>query len=173
MAGYQWLEELHKLCYDTLIRLAKSRLYWSDDCLHDAEEVVQQAFLLATEKDISTHEAPVQWMMKTVSNLCLNRLKKQQRARQKWLRLIRQRLDGSADRSASAVEQQESGMEVREMMMLLEQVLTPEECELLRKYCLENIPPSDLAAQNGMSPGALRVRIHRLRKKLEENGCPM
>ena len=58
MNSYQWLEELHRMHYDTLLRLARARLRLHGACADGAEDVVQQAFLLAAEKDISRHAAP-------------------------------------------------------------------------------------------------------------------
>ena len=168
MYRYQWLEDLHRMHYDTLIRLARARLRQSAASVHDAEDVVQQAFLLAAEKGIRDHEAPVKWLMKTVSNLCMNRATSALRTKQKQQRVIRQRLDNSPVRSVYAVEMTTGEMDEREMLMLIEQTLTPEEAELLMQYCTGDLSIDDLAAQKGVKPVALRVQIHRIRKKLKK-----
>ena len=167
MNRYQWLEKLHWMHYDTLIRLARARLRQSAASVHDAEDVVQQAFLLAAEKDIRDHEAPVKWLMKTVSNLCMNRSASEKRSVQKRQRLIQQRMDNSPVRSVYAVEMLSGATDEREMLMLIEQTLTTEEWELMRQYCLEEITIDDLAVKKGMTPVALRVKMHRLRCKLK------
>jgi RNA polymerase sigma-70 factor (ECF subfamily) len=47
------------------------RLVWNRD---DAEEIVQEAFRLGLQKVIAVHEAAsIPWMMRTVSNLAMNR----------------------------------------------------------------------------------------------------
>ena len=154
--------------YDTLIRLARYRLRHSAASENEAEDIVQQAFLLAAEKDVCEHDAPGKWLMKTVSNLCMSRAIKQHRTRQKQQRLIRQRMDNSPVRSVYAVEMQSGAIEEKEMCMLIEQTLTPEEWTLLQQYIARNVSIEELAAQRGMTPDALRVQMHRLRRKLKK-----
>lgn len=168
MNRYQWLEELHRMHYETLMRLARYRLRHSAASVDDAEDIVQQAFLLAAEKDIREYDEPLRWLMKTVSNLCMNRATKQYRTRQKQQRLIRQRMDSSPVRSIYAVDMQNDAMQEQEMRMLIEQTLTPEEWELLQRYITRSASIEELAAERGMTPVALRVQMHRLRKKLKK-----
>lgn len=168
MRSYQWLETLHRTHYDTLIRLAKNRLRQSAASVSDAEDIVQQAFLLAAEKDISSHEAPVKWLIKTVNNLCMNRATSAWRSVQKTQRMIGQQTGSSPASSVHPVERQESLTGRQEVLMLIEQTLSPEEWELMRQYCLEDISIDELAARYAMSPVALRVRMHRLRGKLKK-----
>lgn len=168
MYRYQWLEELHRKHYDTLLRLARNRLRQSAASVQDAEDVVQQAFLLAAEKDISAHEAPVKWLMKTISNLCMNRSTSATRTKQKQQRLIQKTLDNSPVRSVYAVETAVSETDKQEVLMLIQQVLTQEDAELLQQYCMEDVSINELAARKGMKPVALRVYVHRLRSKLKK-----
>lgn len=167
MDDCQWLAELHRTYYDVLLRLARARLR-QYAAAADAEDVVQQAFLLAAHKDVRDHEEPLRWLMKTVGNLCMNQAAGRKRALQKQQRLIRQRLDGSAIREAYAVEAHNGAMAECEARMTLKQAMTEDEWQLLKRYCLLGIPVEALAAENGLSPEALRVRIHRLRKKLRK-----
>lgn len=168
MYRYQWLEELNRLHYDTLMRLARARLRQSAASVHEAEDVVQQAFLLAAEKDIRDHEAPVKWLMKTVCNLCMSRAASAMQTKRKQQRLIRQRMDNRPARSVYAVEATASGMDEQEVRMLIEQTLTSDEVDLLQQYCMGELSADELAAQKGVKPVALRVQIHRIRKKLKK-----
>lgn len=168
MYRYQWLEDLHRMHYDTLVRLARVRLRQSAASLHDAEDVVQQAFLLAAEKDIRDHGAPIKWLTKTVCNLCMNSATSAQSTKKKQQRVIRQRLDNSPVRSVYAVEMTASGTDGREMLMLIDQTLTPEDSELLMQYSMGDLATDELAAQKGVEEGALRVRIYRIRQKLKK-----
>ncbi len=168
MHSYQWLEELHAAHYATLLRLAQNRLRRLTGNIDEAEDVVQDAFLLAAEKDIRHLENPLAWLMKTTSNLCLQRMDRAKRDTGKAQRFIQQKLDNSADRSVYAVERQESETDILLWLLLLEQSLSPDEWELMRKYCLEGIPLDKLATELGVPANRLKVKIHRIRKKLEK-----
>ena len=77
-------------------------------------------------------------------------------------------MDSSADRSVYAVEWAESESDTVIWLVMLEQSLSTEEWEIMKKYCLEDIPLEKLAAELGVPPNRLKVRIHRIRKKIEK-----
>lgn len=168
MHRYHWLGELHSAHYATLLRLAQTRLRHLTGNTDEAEDVVQDAFLIAAEKDISHLENPLAWLMKTTSNLCLQRMDRANRDTGKKQRFIQHKLDNSADRSVYAVERQESDADILLWVLLLEQTLSPAEWELMRKHCIEGVPLSQLAAELCVPVNRLKVKIHRIRKKLEE-----
>lgn len=168
MHRHQWLEELHTAHYATLLRLAQNRLRRLTGNIDEAEDVVQDAFLLAVEKDIRHMENPLAWLMKTTSNLCLRRMDRAKREAGKQQQIIRQKLDYSADRSVYAVEREESETSRLLWMLMLEQSLSPQDWEILRKNCLENIPLKELAEEYGAPVTRLKVKIHRIRKNLEK-----
>ena len=168
MHRYDWLEDLHAAHYPTLLRLAQNRLRRLTGNIDDAEDVVQDVFLLAAEKDIRRLDNPLAWLMKTTSNLCLQRMDRAKRDTGKEQRFIQHKLDNSADRSVYAVERQESETDILLWMLMLEQSLSPDEWELLHKYCLDGIPIESLAAQLDVPVNRLKVKIHRIRKKLEK-----
>ena len=165
---YHWLEDHHTAHYATLLRLAQNRLRRLTGNIDEAEDVVQDAFLLAAEKDIRRLDNPLAWLMKTTSNLCLQRMDRAKRDTGKEQRFIQHKLDNSADRSVYAVERQESETDILLWMLMLEQSLSPDEWELLRKYCLEGVPIESLAAELDVPVNRLKVKIHRIRKKLEK-----
>lgn len=168
MHQYHWLEELHAAHYATLLRLAQNRLRRLTGNIDDAEDVVQDVFLLAAEKDIRRLDNPLAWLMKTTSNLCLQRMDRAKRDTGKEQRFIQHKLDNSADRSVYAVERQDSETDILLWMLMLEQSLSPDEWELLRKYCLEGVPIESLAAELDVPVNRLKVKIHRIRKKLDK-----
>lgn len=157
---YGWLEDLHRLHYDQLLRLARNRLKQSAATTSDAEDIVQQAFLLAAEKDISSHEAPLWWLMRTVDNLCRRSGIRAHRDVQRQLQM------SGVDRLLCEADLQGSATDEREMMLLVRQTLKPDEWALLQHYSLSGRTANDLAQLHGMDPNALRVRVYRLRKKL-------
>lgn len=168
MAEHNSLERLHSVCYDACLRLARRRLRQNGAAVQDAPDVVQQAFCLAAEKDISGHAAQLQWLITTIGYLCMNQLKNQRRTSLRQQKLIRQRLDNSVIREPYAVEMQPGGMDECEMRILMEQALTEEEWQLLQRYSLGEASIEELAEECGTSPAALRVKVCRLRKKLRK-----
>jgi len=165
---YHWLEELHSAHYATLLRLAQNRLRSLIGSTAEAEDVVQDVFLLAAEKDIRQLENPLAWLMKTTSNLCLQRMDRTKRESGKENRLIQQKMAGCGERTVYAVEREDSETDVLLWLLLLEQSLSPEDWEIMKKYCLKGVPLDDLAAEMGVPPNRLKVKIHRIRKKLEK-----
>ena len=157
MSDMQWLEQLHREHYHTLLRLARIRLSQTSGRTTDAEDIVQQAFLLAGQKNIRSHEAPLGWLCKTVDNLC------RQHARRCMVRFLsQQRLLERAPAVSSA------GDDEAALLLAMEQLLSPEDWTLLHLYCVQGVPPEELARQRNISVGALRVQIHRIRKKLKK-----
>ncbi len=168
MQNYRWLEQLHNEYYAMLLRLARNQLYSRIGTGADAEDIVQEAFLLAAEKDISHHEAPEKWLMKTVYNLCRRCGERTVREQMKQQRVIQDRTDQSADRTAYAAIRQDSGEDMQETLIALEQTLTGDEWELMQDMYLQGMSSESAAKKRGISVNNLRVRIYRVRKKVQE-----
>lgn len=168
MSNHPWLEELHVAHYATLLRLAQNKLRRLTGSIDEAEDVVQDAFVLAAEKDISQLDSPLKWLMKTTSNLCLQRMARVQREAGKEQRFIQYKLDNSADRSVYAVEREETETDALLWLLMMEQTLSPEDWNIMHKYCITGIPLTDLASELGMPVNRLKVKIHRIRKNLSK-----
>lgn len=165
---YPWLEKLHAAHYVTLLRLAQNRLFAMTGSSSEAEDVVQDVFVLAAEKDIQHLENPLRWLMKATVNLCHERTRRAYHETEKGQRLVRAKLDHSADRSVLSFERQESETEALELLLALEQTLSPEDWNILRLYCLEKVPIDELSAKLNLPINTLRVRICRIRKKYQK-----
>ncbi len=171
MSNYRWLGKLHEEHYATLLRTARAQLSHRINSDAEAEDVVQEAFLLAVEKDIRDHEAPLKWLMKTTVNLCKRRSEHAYREEQKRQRVIRNKMDHSADRSVYAVERQESSADMQETLLTLEQTLTADDWSLIKELYLQGKTKETVAQEKGISVNALTVRIYRIRKKLNKIFC--
>ena len=165
MHGYHWLEELHNAHYATLLRLAQNRLRAATGSTSEAEDVVQDVFLLAAQKDIRDVPNPPGWLIKTTCNLCRKRVDHIVREGEKKARFIQAKMDVSADRSVYSVEREDTPTELALWLMLMEQTLSQPEWELMHKYCVEGVPIEALAAEMGVPINRLKVKIHRIRKK--------
>lgn len=168
MSDYRWLEQLHREHHAKLLRLARNQLYRSCGCANDAEDIVQEAFLLAAKKDIRHHEAPLKWLIKTTSNLCKRQRDSAHREQKKQQRIIQVKTDHSDDRSVYALERQESKIDMQETLITLEQTLTDDDWELFKDIYLQGQSYEEAAASIGISVNALRVRLHRIRVKTKE-----
>ena len=168
MAGYQWLEELHRAHYATLLRLARNRLRTMTGSISEAEDVVQDVFLLAAEKNIQQLDNPLGWLIKATNNMCMKRMDRHKRERGKEQRFIQSKMDSHAERSVYAVEREESETDALLWLLFLQQTLSEDEWLMMRKYCLEGIPLADLAAEMDIPITRLKVRICRIRKKLDK-----
>ena len=168
MHEYHWLEELHTTHYATLVRLATNRLLHLTGSAAEAEDVVQEAFMLAIKKKIRQSEHPLRWLMKTTSNLCLQRMDRVKADADREQRFIERKKLVTGDTSVYAVERTESETGLLLWLILLEQTLSPQEWEIMRKYCIEGVPIETLAAELGIPVSRLKVKIHRIRKKYDK-----
>ena len=168
MDQHQWLQELHDKHYVMLSRLAAKRLRESVGHTSDLEDVLQEVFLLALENDIRRHPNPAGWLIKATINVCWNATKSNMKSIEKQRRYVQSQMEQSADRTLFLVTSKQDDTTLRELMITLEQELTEDEWALLKARFLEGIPLEELAEQRGVTPNYLRVKIHRLRKKLKK-----
>jgi len=168
MDQHQWLQELHDKHYVMLSRLAAKRLRESVGHTSDLEDVLQEVFLLALENDIHRHPNPAGWLIKATINICWNATKHNMKSIEKQRRYVQRQMEQSAESTLFSITSKHDEASLRELLMTLEQVLTDDEWVLLKARFLEGIPLEELAAQMGITTNNLRVKIHRLRKKMKK-----
>lgn len=153
------LEMLYLRSYKTICRLITNVLSQYARCSSDAPDLAQEVFIQAAKKieELQVHPNPEGWLMKVAYNLCRNHIRAQ-------CRRVEQ-LSESLDLYPTA----QDDFSVSTLRMSLEQTLDSEDYALLNAYCIEERPPEELCEEYGLSPVALRVRIHRLRKFLTTN----
>ena len=156
-----WLADLYNQLYDSLYKLACNRLKEYANYADDAHDIIHTAFLIAEQKDIRHHPYPEAWFYKTVDNLCHNAIRSHWRQRKRSVPL-----DPQNDSLLTlAKEESESG--AVELMLTLQQSLSAEDYELLKAYCIQDKSIDEISAETGYSSARIRVRIHRIRKKVE------
>lgn len=168
MRSGDWLKEMYDANYAALYRLAAYRLRVHGGNESDAPEVVQDVFLLAAKKKIINHPNPKGWLNTVTENICKNYARKDRRNTAKQRRCAEETLNKNVHSTLLFVEPSGRPMDESDARMTMEQALPPEDWKLLQDYCLEGKPIEVLAAQMHVSENALRVRIHRLRKKIEK-----
>lgn len=168
MKSDQWIKELYDENYEWLFRLASNRLRAFVGHSSDAQDVVQEVFMLAAEKDIRNHPNPAGWLAVTAENTCKNYIRANARNERKQRKCAQAKFGKTAHPSLFLLDSVEDETRASDMRMTIERALPPEDWELLRKYCLEERSIEEIAEEIGMTPNALRVRIHRIRKRLKK-----
>jgi len=169
MSTDKWLNALYKANARRIHRLAAYILYDRLGYTTDAQDVVQEVFLLAARsKKLRSHPKPEAWLMTTTKFVCSNYIRTQSRIDRKQEKVAQAAVRKNVHCVYSFVEPSTDSTGVSDVMLSLKQTLSPEEYELVRAYCIEKRPASEIAAETGMSETYIRVKIHRLREKIRE-----
>ena len=169
MSTDKWLNALYKANAKRIYRLAAYILYDRLGHTTDAQDVVQEVFLLAARsKKLRSHPKPEAWLMTTTKFVCSNYMRTQSRIDRKQEKAARAAAQKNVHCIHSYVEPSTDNTGVSDVMLSLKQTLSPEEYELVRAYCIEKRPAAEIAAETGMSESCIRVKIHRLREKIRE-----
>lgn len=123
-----------------------------------AEDIVQNTFCEALKKvdELMEHPNPEGWLWETARNLL------RARARKASLREL-----GLEDCKAEP-SFEESRYNMSELKIVVEEILDPEEKELFEKYFLEKHSTREMAKREQMTENAFKVKMHRIRKKIQE-----
>ena len=165
MTATQWLKALYDAQYTMLYRLAASRLMQSVGNTEDIQDVLQDVFRLALEKDIRSHPNPVGWLIKATENICKTYAHKRLTENSRRHTSFSEFAQNAPVEPMIPVPSDESEADV---LMMAESVLSPEEQRIFTAYFLENRPVESIAKEHGISTNALNVRIYRIRKRLQK-----
>lgn len=151
MAGrdFTWLERLYNDQYNTVYKLVRRRLagYSSED----VNDIIQETFLLAWEKDIHDHPKLEAWIITTANNLCLNHI------HSNWRQQNSRPYDSAVESDVSMVE----------MMETLRAELSPQDFWLIDEYCLKGTSVKELSQKTGRSVSRIYARILQIRKHIQ------
>lgn len=132
------------------------------DNVHDAEDVTAAAFyeLWRKRKTVPLVAGSVMpWLLLTTVNLARN----QRRAAMRYDKLI-----GRLPRSEEAEPQVDAAeVEARDRLRASLRGLSPTDAALLVLTGVEDVPVWQAAQALGLKPPAARVRLHRIRKRLQ------
>lgn len=156
----QWLKKLYDANYDMLYRLASNRLAAGMGHTADVQDVLQEVFLLAFMKGIDRHPNPEGWLVITTVNICRNYIQADGRRRSKTAKCAVTMLDSKIG--------PDDKMKAADVRVSIEQALTKEEYALLISYCEDGRTLDSLSKDMHLSVNALRVRIFRIRRKLQK-----
>ncbi len=146
---------LYQLHYRNVVAIAKRDFA----CASMAEDLAQEVFKEAVRsgEKLLTHENPHGWIYETLRNKMMN-------AKRKMLNHS-QREVVEYDIESIGFEESYGMVELRQVM---DQVLNRHEKMLLYMYYVRGHSARELAEMEGISEGAFKVRILRMRRRLEE-----
>lgn len=170
MSTDKWLNALYKANARRIYRIAAYMLYDRLGHTTDAQDVVQEVFLLAARsKRLRSHPKPAAWLVTTTKFVCSNYIRTQSRIDRKHEKAAQAVARKNIHCVRSFVEPSTDNTDVSDVMLSLKQSLSPEDYELVKAYCIENRPVAEIAAETGMRESYIRVKIHRLREKIRKS----
>ena len=168
MSPDSWLRELYDANYSRLYKLASYHLRDYPGYSEDVQDVLQEVFLTAAQKDIRSHPKPEAWLVTTTKNICKNYIRANYRHYRKKRKNEQGELQKVQQTSLLFVTSKMDEIGVSDIKITLEQVLSPNELRILELYCLEKWPLKELSREFGMTPNAIRVWIFRIRQKIKK-----
>lgn len=156
------IEQLHRKYFKQLTQYAMSALGNTTR----AQEVVQDAFHAAVLHidELMTHENPGGWLMETVKHKISESERSRRRYLHRFLSLdsdLSAELAPSDDLAAAHRDPDEAGP-----MQKIEQALTQEEYQFLKRLTLEKASHLEMARELGITVYASQKRLERVRAKL-------
>lgn len=168
MKSDTWLKELYEANYDRLYRLAVNRMRQYAGHAADVQDILQDVFLEAARKNICNHPKPEAWLIVTTNNICKNYIRKNNRNELKKQRYAQEELRKSKQGSLLFVASETDKTAVSDIVITLEQLLPPEDLTLIYRYALQGQPIEQIGKEMHLSSNALRVRLFRIRKKIQK-----
>ena len=150
------LEELMRRHRAAAVEEARRML--GDDAL--AEDMAQEAFArvyLARGQYRATYAFRT-WLLALVRNLCVDQL------RRRKIRPVPS--DALPEQAVPSAESEYLAMEGRMRLWNELAALSPLDAGLLTGYALEGLSYRELAARHGLSAAQVKIRLHRIRKRL-------
>ena len=163
-----WLKQLYDRNYDMLYRLACNRLTIGIGHSSDVQDVLQEVFLLASKKKIYKHPKSVGWLVIATVNICNNYIQAHARRMRKYDRLAQEQYDANVNSKKQPIIQNADETQDIDLRIVMEQTLSDEEYQIQIQHYGEGLSLEEISRALNVSPSALRVRLHRIRKKLKK-----
>lgn len=134
-------------------------------CTEDAEEVTQDIFLKAFSKldRFSGRSSFSTWLYRIAYNTAISHAR---RAHPKFYGMDERRLAALPDSEADRLEEWAEKQERLDALNRAVELLDPEERALVTLFYYEDRPVAECAAIAELSESNVKVRLHRIRKKL-------
>lgn len=162
MNSDRWLKDLYDANYSMLYRVASNRLRLYSGNTSDVQDILQEVFLLAVKKDISTHPNPEGWLIKATVNVCKEYVRASKRHERRANKRMQQNITHTPPPTSNLSE------DIVDVRMLIECTFSKSDQELIEQYCFLELSVEQIAQQLKISENAVRIRIHRIRNKLKD-----
>lgn len=154
MARAEMFEEFYRRNFQEIFRYVYRRIH----NVQTAEDIVQETFCVAFVKlkDILVHSEPQQWLR------CTAKFKMLELGRKMKYR------ETVPLEEESGLGREELRYRVKELELTAEAVLEEQEWQLVTAHYLYGITIAELAASEGISENNMRVKLYRIKKKLQK-----
>ena len=147
----EYFQKLYEETYDELLRYV-SKLYWYDAAM--VEDILQETYLILYRKitEVMRHENPTGWIKMTAKYVTYHVLERNHAVEE----ILSQYQADTAVSPEKLLDEYED----------LRKFLTEKELKLIRRYYEEAYSLDELAQEYRISKPALKMRIHRVVKKI-------
>ena len=147
----EYFQKLYEETYDELLRYV-SKLYWYDAAM--VEDILQETYLILYRKitEVMRHENPTGWIKMTAKYVTYHVLERNHAVEE----ILSQYQADTAVSPEKLLDEYED----------LRKFLTEKELKLIRRYYEEGYSLDELAQEYRISKSALKMRIHRVVKKI-------
>ena len=147
----EYFQKLYEETYDEILRYV-SKLYWYDAAM--VEDILQETYLILYRKitEVMRHENPTGWIKMTAKYVTYHVLERNHAVEE----ILSQY---QADTAVSPEKLLDEYKDLRKF-------LTEKELKLIRRYYEEGYSLDELAQEYRISKPALKMRIHRVVKKI-------
>lgn len=155
--------ELHQNYWKRLFLFASRRVPDAATAEDVAQETLRRVVAALSEQRIENLNALPGFVFQTARNICMHQARSARREKGALLRFSREPRSGGAD-PLRQIESEQRVDALRRAIGLLD----PDEQGLLRILYVEGLSNQEAAQRLSLDPGTLRVRKHRLLKRLAE-----
>lgn len=147
----EYFQKLYEETFDELLRYV-SKLYWYDAAM--VEDILQETYLILYRKitEVMRHENPTGWIKMTAKYVTYHVLERNHAVEE----ILSQYQADTAVSPEKLLDEYED----------LRKFLTEKELKLIRRYYEEGYSLDELAQEYRISKPALKMRIHRVVKKI-------
>lgn len=147
----EYFQKLYEETYDEILRYV-SKLYWYDAAM--VEDILQETYLILYRKitEVMRHENPTGWIKMTAKYVTYHVLERNHAVEEILFQY-------QADTAVSPEKLLDEYEDLRKF-------LTEKELKLIRRYYEEGYSLDELAQEYRISKPALKMRIHRVVKKI-------
>lgn len=155
--GEDTFRDFYYSTYDVLYKYVR-RMNGAENLI---EDIVQETYCEAYKcrEKLYNHPNPVGWLYKTANYIFKNASRRMEN------NLLSLELIGESD----VIPSIRGGYEAVEWQVLMQDILSQKDSELIYKYYMEGYTSVEIAAQLGISEDNVRMKLSRIRKKMKKN----